>query len=157
MKLFIVNVLLAIAWVAVTGSFSELDLVVGFVLGMFALWLIREQVGTAGYIDRSRRVVVLALVFLWELTMSAIRVLVMVSAPRLVMRPGIIAYPLKVDRDFEITMLANLITLTPGTLSVDVSHDRRHLFIHTLDASDPDGLKQSIADGFERKIMEAFR
>ena len=46
------------------------------------------------------------------------------------LKPGIFAYPLKVDRDFEITLLANLITLTPGTLSVDVSADRRTLFVH---------------------------
>jgi multicomponent Na+:H+ antiporter subunit E len=73
------------------------------------------------------------------------------------LKPGIIAYPLKVDRDFEITILANLITLTPGTLSVDVSDDRRILYVHAMDASDPEATKRDIAEGFERKIMEAFR
>jgi multicomponent Na+:H+ antiporter subunit E len=73
------------------------------------------------------------------------------------LKPGIFAYPLKVDRDFEITLLANLITLTPGTLSVDVSDDRRTLYVHALDCSDPDQTRQDIADGFERKILEAFR
>ena len=67
------------------------------------------------------------------------------------------AYRLKVDRNFEITLLANLITLTPGTLSVDVSEDRRTLYVHALDCSDPDRLRRSIADGFERKIREAFQ
>jgi multicomponent Na+:H+ antiporter subunit E len=62
-----------------------------------------------------------------------------------------------VDRDFEIALLANLITLTPGTLSVDISRDRRLLFVHSIDGSDPEGLKRDIANGFERKIMEAFR
>ena len=46
--------------------------------------------------------------------------------------------PLRVDRDFEITLLANLITLTPGTLSVDVSDDRKTLFVHAIDCSDPE-------------------
>jgi multicomponent Na+:H+ antiporter subunit E len=73
------------------------------------------------------------------------------------LRPGIFAYPLKVDRNFEITLLANLITLTPGTLSVDVSSDRKTLFVHAIDCSDPDQTRRDIADGFERKILEAFR
>jgi multicomponent Na+:H+ antiporter subunit E len=64
---------------------------------------------------------------------------------------------LTVDRDLEITLLANLITLTPGTLSVDVSEDRRTLYVHALDCSDPQATKRAIASGFERKIMEAFR
>ena len=72
-------------------------------------------------------------------------------------KPGIFAYPLKVDRDFEITLLANLITLTPGTLSVDVSDDRRLLFVHAIDCSDADKAVRDIRDGFERKILEAFR
>ena len=71
--------------------------------------------------------------------------------------PRIFAYPLKLDRDFEITLLANLITLTPGTLSVDVSEDRSILYVHAVDCSDPDSTRQDIANGFERKIMEAFR
>jgi len=72
-------------------------------------------------------------------------------------KPGIFAFPLTVDRDFEITLLANLITLTPGTLSVDVSDDRRTLYVHALDCSNPQAARKAIAEGFERKIMEAFR
>ncbi|MCC2098087.1 MAG: Na+/H+ antiporter subunit E, partial [Hyphomicrobiales bacterium] len=71
--------------------------------------------------------------------------------------PGIFAYPLVVDRDFEITLLANLITLTPGTLSVDVSADRKHLYVHAIDCSDIPGNVADIANGFERKILNAFR
>ena len=81
----------------------------------------------------------------------------LVLSPKMDLKPGIFAYPLKVDRDFEITLLANLITLTPGTLSVDVSDDRRILYVHALDCSDPDQTRRDIAEGFERKIMEAFR
>jgi multicomponent Na+:H+ antiporter subunit E len=99
----------------------------------------------------------LFLLFIYELVLSAWRVAVMVLSPRMDLKPGIIAYPLKVDRDFEITILANLITLTPGTLSVDVSDDRRILYVHAIDASDPEATKRDIAEGFERKIMEAFR
>ncbi|MEO1701433.1 MAG: Na+/H+ antiporter subunit E [Pseudomonadota bacterium] len=158
MNLLLANVLLALAWAGVSGSFGLANLLFGFFLGALALSLIREQVGSVGYFSRLRRVASLALLFVYELVLSASRVAWLVINPApMNLKPGIIAYPLKVDRDFEITLLANLITLTPGTLSVDVSSDRTKLFIHALDCSDPDTIKEDIANGFERKILEAFR
>lgn len=156
--MFLVNVLLAVAWVLVTGGFSVLNGVFGFVLGLAALSLIREQIGTIGYVRRVRRIAALAVLFLFELLLSALRVFKLVLTPDLSkLEPGFIAYPLTVDRDFEISMLANLITLTPGTLSVDVSDDRRTLYIHAIHVPDPEELRTDIANGFERKILEAFR
>lgn len=157
MNLYLVNVLMALVWAAVTGSFSLVNVIFGFALGALALSLIREQVGSVGYFSRARRVLSLMVLFIYELVLSSVRVAAIVLRPGMNLKPGIFAYPLKVDRDFEITLLANLITLTPGTLSVDVSDDRKMLYVHALDCSDPDQTRQDIADGFERKIMEAFR
>jgi len=155
--LLLINLLLALAWGAVSGSFAELNLAFGFVLGSAALYLIREQVGTDAYFRRFSRAVGLALLFVYELILSAWRVATIVLRPRIVLQPGIIAVPLTVDRDFEITMLANLITLTPGTLSVDVSEDRKTLYVHCIDVPDPQATIDDIKNGFERKILEAFR
>lgn len=157
MSIFLVNILLALTWAAVSGSFTLVNILFGFALGAATLYLIREQTGSAGYLSRSRRVLSLALLFVYELILSAWRVTVLVLTPNPKIKPGIFAYPLKVDRDSEITLLANLITLTPGTLSVDVSDDRRTLYVHTLDCSDPDQTRRDIAEGFERRILEAFR
>ncbi|MGO8470271.1 Na+/H+ antiporter subunit E, partial [Rhizobium leguminosarum] len=66
------------------------------------------------------------------------------------LKPGIFAFPLTVTSDFQITLLANLITLTPCTLSVDFSTDRRTLYVHSLDCSDPETTKRDIANGFDR-------
>lgn len=149
MNNFLSNVLLALAWAGVSGSFSLANLIFGFALGALALSLIREQVGSVGYFSRARRVISLIILFVYELILSAWRVAILVLSPKIDITPGIFAYPLQVDRDFEITLLANLITLTPGTLSVDVSEDRKTLFIHALDCSDPDQLRADIAEGFE--------
>jgi multicomponent Na+:H+ antiporter subunit E len=157
MNLYLMNLLLALVWMGVTGSFSLLNLVLGFVLGALVLYLIREQVGSLGYFRRAWRILSLAALFVYELVVAAWRVAVLVVTPKMDLRPGIFVYPLKVDRDFEITLLANLITLTPGTLSVDVSEDRRFLYVHAIDCSNPDQTRQDIARGFERKILEAFR
>ncbi|MFN4169062.1 MAG: Na+/H+ antiporter subunit E [Pannonibacter phragmitetus] len=155
--LFLVNILLAVAWGAVTGSFSVVNLAFGYVLGLGALYLIREQINTGGYFRRASRVIGLILLFLYELVMSAWRVARIVIRPKLDLNPGFIAFPLTVESDFEIALLANLITLTPGTLSVDVSEDRKVLYIHCIDVPDPEGTITDIRNGFERKIMEAFR
>lgn len=157
MMLFLANLLLAIAWGAMTGTFDALNLAFGFVLGAFALSLIREPLGTDGYFDRVYRVIGLSWLFLKELVKSAVKVAITVLTPRLDLHPGIIAYPLTLERDVEITLLANLITLTPGTLSVDVSADRRTLYVHCIDVPDVDAAIADIRDGFEKRIREAFR
>ena len=157
MILFVLNLLLAIVWVAITGSTSFLNLVFGFFLAAIALGIVRSSYGGVLYLGRVRRILALVLLFLCELAKSAWTVAVAVMSPRMDVKPGIFAFPLTVDRDFEITLLANLITLTPGTLSVDVSDDRKTLYVHALDCSDPEAIKRSIADGFERRILEAFR
>lgn len=155
--LFLINILLAVLWAGVTGNFTLINILFGFVLGSLALYIIREQVGTRAYFNRSYRTFSLAALFLYELVLSAVRVARVVLSPKMELRPGIFAYPLTVDRDFEITLLANLITLTPGTLSVDVSDDRKILFVHCIDVPDVDSAIDDIRNGFERKILEAFR
>ncbi len=156
MILYAINLLMAIVWAAVTGSATLLNLIFGFVLSTLTLGLIREQVNGTGYLSRSLRVASLAWLFFVELAKSAWKVALMVVSPKVDIKPGIFAYPLTVTRDFEITLLANLITLTPGTLSVDVSEDRKTLYVHAIDCSDPEAARRDIADGFERKIREAF-
>lgn len=157
MILLLNHLLLALAWVAVTGTFSLANLVLGLILAAAALYLIRERVNWPNFFLRARRIVALALLFLYELILSALRVALLVVSPKMKINPGIIAFPLTVQRDFEITLLANLITLTPGTLSVDVSDDKATLYVHCVDASDPDQTRRDIAEGFERKIIEAFQ
>lgn len=149
-------VLLTAVWAAVTGSASLPNLVLGFGVGMIALYLIREQMGAFSGFGRPLAMASLALLFLKELILSAWRVARLVMSPRMDLQPGIFAYRLKVDRDFEIALLANLITLTPGTLSVDVSADRTLLYVHAIDCSDVEQARRDIEQGFERKILEAF-
>lgn len=150
-------VLFAAVWAAVTGSLAPHNLILGFLLGLFALWLIRRDFSGSRTAFRPLKLLSLAVLFIRELALSASRVALMVARPKMDLKPGIFAFPLTVDRDIEITLLANLITLTPGTLSVDVSDDRRYLYVHALDCSDPVALRRDIADGFERKILEALR
>lgn len=157
MSLFLTNVMLAIAWAAVSGDFSVLNLFFGFCLAALVLSLIREQVGSVHYFVKLFRGVRLMIVFVVELVKSSVWVAWVVLSPRPRLTPAIIAYPLEVDRDFEITLLSSLITLTPGTLSVDVSRDRKTLYVHCMDAPDIDAVVGNIKNSFERRILETFR
>jgi multicomponent Na+:H+ antiporter subunit E len=99
----------------------------------------------------------LILLFLKELILSALRVAWLAVQPRITIRPAIVAYPLTVTTDAQITLLANMITLTPGTLSVDVSDDRKWLYVHAIDIESKEALIGSIAAGFETRILRVTR
>jgi multicomponent Na+:H+ antiporter subunit E len=102
------------------------------------------------------RAVALAGLFLWELMLANLRVAFDVLTPRHRMRPGIIAVPLAARSDVEITLFANLITLTPGTLSLDVSDDRRILYVHAMYIEDADGVRTRLKRAFEQRVVELF-
>ena len=156
MSLYAISILMAVIWATVSGSFTLLNFLFDFVLSILTLYLLRERFVEPEYTSRSRRILSLVLLFLVELAKSAWRVATLVLQPKMDLKPGIFAYPLTVKSDWEISLLANLITLTPGTLSVDVSEDRQTLYVHALDCSDVEAARRDIAEGFEKKIMEAF-
>lgn len=150
---------LSFVWAAVTGSFSVLNVLLGAVVAAVACLFIRDRIDRPHLARRLGRILSLALLFFAELALSAWRVALLVVSPNMYKRlaPSIIAYPLTVTSDVEITLLANLITLTPGTLSVDVSEDRSTLYIHVLEMHDRDETIASIRDGFEARIIEVFQ
>jgi len=158
MNPILIVVVLALAWAAITGSFSELNLLLGAAIGALAVWLLRESFAKGKSLKRTRRVLSLAALFLYELFASAVRVAIVVLTPDLksALHPAIIAFPLSVRSDAEITLLANLITLTPGTLSVDVSEDRSLLFVHALTLDTREALIADIAAGFEARVREVY-
>lgn len=157
MTIFVVNIILALVWVVVTGTFTFTNLVFGFALAAVTLFLIREQIGTGGYIRRGGKILSLFVFLVWEIGASAIKVAGAVFRPTQDLKPGVFTYRLMVDRDFEIACLANLIGLTPGSLVFDISEDRTTLYIHAFDCSNPDRERRRIAEGFERKLLEALR
>lgn len=151
-------ILLALIWAAITGNFSGLNLLFGGVIGGLAVGFLRYSVSGRRGIRRTKRILSLGGLFLFELMASAVRVALLVIRPDLktAIRPAIVAVPLTVKSDGEITLLANLITLTPGTLSIDVAPDRSVLYVHALVMNDRDDLIAEIANGFERKVREVF-
>jgi multicomponent Na+:H+ antiporter subunit E len=156
--MFTWHLLLTLAWAAINGAFTTANFVVGFVLS-YALLAVMQRAGltSKSYVYRVPQVVGFLGFFVWELYLANVRVAQEVLRPRLRIRPGVVAVPLTASTDLEITLLSCLVTLTPGTLALDVSDDRSTLFVHTLDVGDVDVFRQSIKDGFERRILELLR
>ena len=157
MTLFLINILLALAWIALTGHFTATNLIIGLALGYLILWITQRHHSSAVYFVKLRRVIGFAAYFTWEVIKANLRVAYEVITPRHHMRPAILAIPLDVETDLEITAFANLITLTPGTLSLEVSEDRKALYIHAMYVDDVTLFKERLKKGLERRLLLVLR
>ncbi|MCG6906218.1 MAG: Na+/H+ antiporter subunit E [Desulfobacteraceae bacterium] len=157
MNLFFINGFIALGFIGVQGRFTLSGLLVGFGLGYLALWLTRPLYGETRYFQRVPKTARLICYFLVELVRSNLRVLWDVVTPGQISRPGIVGIPLSAQSDLEILLVANLISLTPGTLSIDLAEDRRTLFVHVMFLDDPEGFRKGIKNGLERLVLEVTR
>ena len=157
MNLFFINTFIALGYMGVQGQFSLSGFLIGFGLGYLALWLTQPLYGTSRYFQRAPKTVKLAGVFLVELLLSTLRVFWDVVTPGHISRPGIVGIPLSAKTEMEILLMANLISLTPGTLSIDLSEDRSILYVHVMFLDDPNRFRQSIKEGVERRVLEVMR
>ncbi|MBB3037865.1 Na+/H+ antiporter subunit E [Hoyosella altamirensis] len=96
------------------------------------------------------------LYYIWELTKSNIAVGWDIVTPGTRMSAGIVRLPLRCSTDLEITMLANLISLTPGTLTLSVQNNPAVLYVHGMYAADKDAFKAELYEA-ERRLLRAMR
>ena len=157
MNPFIWNLMLALIWAALTGSFSPANLLIGFLLAYFVLNLMQGATGKSSYYKKMRQLPRFLIWFTWELVVSNLRVASVILTPKIDCKAGMLALPLDAQTPMEITLFANLITLTPGTLSIDVSDDQKTLYIHAMFIDDPEELRRDLKDGLERRLLELLR
>lgn len=151
------TLLLALIWTAVQGAFTLGNFAVGFVLGYLVLLVMQPLLGEAGYDARLGHQVILIGVFVVELVLSSLRVAYEAATPGYKMRAGIIAVPLDVQSDMGITLFANLISLTPGTLSLEIGEDRDLLFVHAMYIDEsPEAEAQHLKTTLERRVIRAL-
>jgi multicomponent Na+:H+ antiporter subunit E len=146
-------------WVFLTGGYEFNNFLFGFVLSFIILRILSgsEEKSNKKYFKIVPKIISFLLFFIWELTKANIQVAYEVITPKFNMKPGIVALPLDAKTDLEITLLANLITLTPGTLSLDVSSDRSVLYVHAMYVMDKKEFIADIKQGFEKRLLEILR
>lgn len=156
-NLFLLNLFLAAGFCAVLGQLNASGFLAGFAIGYFALWITRPLYGPTIYFSKVFKILHLVGYFIWQLIVSNLRVLWDVVTPTHISKPGIIGVPLDAKSDFEIMLVANLVSLTPGTLSLDVSSDRTILYVHVMFLDDVEATRLQIKEGIEKKVLEAIR
>ena len=159
MSFFLANLILALAWGALIGSTAVSTLLVGFAIGAGVLWVARPLLPPLAdhYLRTLPRGVALAVRITWELVRSSLLLAWDVITPADHSQPRIIAYPLACESDAEITALANLVSLTPGTFALDVSEDRRVLFIHAMYSPDEQLTIAEIQTKIEGPLLALLR
>jgi multicomponent Na+:H+ antiporter subunit E len=150
------SILLALAWAALQGEVTLGNLLVGYTVayGILAL-LARGGVMPSTLVSRTRRALGLATFFAWELLLANFRVAADVLRGNRI-EPAVVAIPLDVTSDGEILLLAMLINITPGSVTIDLADDRRTLYVHVMHMKSADQTRQEIKTGFERRIKLLF-
>lgn len=154
---FLSNILLTFIWVALTGNFTFSNYVFGFIISFLILRLVTRGEKDAKYFRLLPKVIAFILFFIKELVKANIEVAYEVMTPGYGMTAGIVKVPLTAKTDLEISFLANLISLTPGTLSLDVSDDKKVLYVHSMYIKDRENFIAGIKNGFERRLLEILR
>lgn len=155
---FLLNILLTFVWVALTGQMDYANFVFGYTLGFFILWMVNRSIrANTEYFYRVPKIFAFILLFFYDLLKANYEVMKDVVTPNYNMKPGIIKYELEAKTDFEITMLANMIALTPGTVVVDLSKDKKFMYIHVMYLTDKEAFKSNLNNRIERKLLEIIR
>lgn len=153
----LLTLLLAVVWVLLQNEFSAGMAVFGLILGIIipkitAVWWPERPGGI-----RVGKMVSYALIVLWDIMVANVQVAwIVLTRPNSKLRPAWVVVPLDLRQPEAITILAGTITLTPGTVSADLSDEGHSLLVHALDAEDPNAIRDEIKDRYERRLKEIF-
>ena len=156
MKPLLFNVILSLTWCAASGAVTSTNLLVGFVVGYLILSVHPEITQSRNYRNKVYYFLAFVFYFLMEVVLGAIDVAFAVIWPFRKLKPGIIAVPLDTRSAIEHTLLANAVTLTPGTMSIDLSEDNKTLYVHVIHVEDPEKIRRSIKRGLEAYLIKLF-
>ena len=155
----LLNLFIAFLWMLLMDE-DELKFTTffaGFLVGIGIIFFMHRFFGTQFYLRRLYATIKLLFIFISELTKSSIVVLKQILSPKLKIKPGIFKYETVLESDSEVTMLSLLLTLTPGSVVMEVSPEGNVLYIHAMDVEKSrDGLLMQLHN-FERAIMEVTR
>lgn len=150
----ILNFILAFIWIFLSGSYTLNNLLLGFILGLGLVYLFSRILPGRFYLIKVYKILKLAVVFFVELLKANIDVLKIVLQPKLKNEPGFFVYHTDLKIDWQIVLLSNLITLTPGTVVLGISDDRRKIYIHSIDFSTKEEEIEGIKSSLEKVVRE---
>lgn len=150
------SVALWIIWLMFNNTIAPAHIVLGAILGITIPWMTR--VFWPEHLRLSNPLVALRLFFvvLYDIVIANLIVARLILGPVSALRPAFVELPLQLQSPYAISALASIITLTPGTVSVYLSEDRRTLLVHALDVDDQNALVAEIRQRYEAPLKEIF-
>ncbi len=151
------TLVLAVVWILLQNQISAGMVVFGLILGtiipqMTSIWWPDTPKGF-----RMGKMVLYTLMVMWDIVIANIQVVrIVLFVPNSKLKPAWIVVPLDLKQPEAITVLAGTITLTPGTVSADLSDEGHSLLVHVLHTDDPDAERDGIKTRYERRLLEIF-
>lgn len=155
-KQFLMNLLLSFIWVALTGSMYYSNFLFGYLLGFLILWIMNRNEVDKRYFYRVPKIIGFVFYFLYEMIVANLQVAYDVITPKYFFKPGIVHFPLKATSDLEINLLSMFISLTPGTIFLDVSDDKKWIVIHVMYLDNREKFISRMQNS-EQKILDILR
>lgn len=152
----LLSLVLFVMWLLLNDSTSAGHLVLGALLGVLIPLYTRRFWPEPAVVHRPGLALRFAGLVLWDILVANIRVARLVLGPLAAIRPRFVRVPLDVEGDVAVTVLASVVSLTPGTVSAGLDAGRRYLLVHALSEEDPAELVRQIKSRYEAPIREIF-
>jgi multicomponent K+:H+ antiporter subunit E len=147
---------LAASWLMLTGERTFAHLLLGIALGVIIPLAISPFLEHLPKVLSARAAIALTLRVTWDIVLANIAVSRLVLGPTGRLRPAFLHVPLALTHPQSIALLASIITMTPGTVSVTVNDGKRELLVHALDCADPEQTIAGIKSRYEQPLLEIF-
>src|SRR5699024_7080038 len=153
----LINLAISILWMFFQDSWSGAQFVTGFIVGLFIIYSMRRYFNTKFYLKTLFDAIKLIFIFIKEIILSSILVIKQILEPKMSIKPGVIVYDTMLESDIEVTLISLLITLTPGSVVIEVSDDNKQLLLHIMDMPVSSKLVLNSLKIYEKAIMEVTR
>ncbi|EJD5763481.1 Na+/H+ antiporter Mnh1 subunit E [Staphylococcus pseudintermedius] len=150
----VINLFLAIFWLFVSDSYTMNAFVLGYLFALLLVFLMRKLLPGRFYVITLYKVIKLVFVFLLELIKANIDVLRIILQPRIKNESAFFVYETDLEHPWQVALLSNLITLTPGTVVIGVNDDMKRLYIHCLNFSTKEKEVAGIKGSLEKAVRE---
>ncbi|WP_300037555.1 Na+/H+ antiporter subunit E [uncultured Roseobacter sp.] len=154
----LLTLLLAVVWTLLQNNVSAGMIVFGVILGVIIPWITSVWWPESPRGFHMGRMIRYSIIVIWDILVANVQVAwIVLTVPNSRLKPAWIVIPLELREPEAITLLAGTITLTPGTVSADLSDEGHSLLVHVLHTDDPDAVREEINDRYQRRLKEIFQ
>ncbi|GFE50580.1 Na+/H+ antiporter subunit E [Roseobacter cerasinus] len=153
----LLTLILAVVWTLLQNEVSAGMVVFGIILGVIIPWVTSAWWPEPPKSFHLGRMITYSIMVIWDIMVANVEVAwIVLTKPNAKLKPAWIVVPLELKQPEAITILAGTITLTPGTVSADLSDEGHSLLVHVLHTDDPDAVRDDIKSRYERRLKEIF-